>query len=79
MRAILDWPLGSTAARGVSAMLNCIGTMPVRDAVLAIPGAHLHDYGKAPRAGRKLGHVTVLADDASTLDERIEAVSATLG
>ena len=44
-------------------MLNCIGTMPDRDAVLAIPGAHLHDYGKAPRPGRKLGHVTVDRDD----------------
>jgi 5-(carboxyamino)imidazole ribonucleotide synthase len=59
-------------------MLNCIGTMPDRDAVLAIPGAHLHDYGKAPRAGRKLGHVTVLADDPNTLDERIDAVRAIL-
>jgi 5-(carboxyamino)imidazole ribonucleotide synthase len=78
LRAILGWPLGSTAARGVSAMLNCIGTMPDRDTVLAIPGAYLHDYGKAPRAGRKLGHVTVLADDPNTRDERIEAVRAIL-
>ena len=36
--------------------------MPDRDAVLAVPGAHLHDYGKAPRPGRKVGHVTVTAD-----------------
>ena len=63
VRAVLGWPLGSTAARGPSAMVNCIGVMPSRDAVLAIPGAHLHDYGKSPRAGRKLGHVTVIADD----------------
>ena len=61
VRAVLGWPLGSTAARGTGAMLNCIGTMPDRAAVLAIPGAHLHDYGKSPRAGRKLGHVTVAA------------------
>jgi 5-(carboxyamino)imidazole ribonucleotide synthase len=77
LRAILGWPLGSTAARGVSAMLNCIGTMPARTAVLALPGAHLHDYGKAPRAGRKLGHVTVIADDANELNTRVEAVRAT--
>ena len=51
LRAVLGWPLGSTAARGDCVMLNCIGTMPDRAAVLAIPGAHLHDYGKAPRAG----------------------------
>ena len=50
-------------ARGASAMVNCIGTMPERDAVLAVPGAHLHDYGKEPRPGRKLGHVTVTAPD----------------
>ena len=62
VRAVLGWPLGSTAARGPSAMVNCIGVMPTRDAVLAIPGAHLHDYGKSPRPGRKLGHVTVIAD-----------------
>ena len=79
LRAVLGWPLGVDGARAVlSAMLNCIGTMPDRDAVLAIPGAHLHDYGKAPRAGRKLGHVTVVADDPNDLDERIEAVRATL-
>ncbi len=63
VRAVLGWPLGSTAARGPSAMVNCIGVMPARDAVLAIPGAHLHDYGKSPRPGRKLGHVTVVAAD----------------
>ncbi len=68
LRAVLGWPLGSTKARGPCVMLNCIGTMPDRDAVLAIPGAHLHDYGKAPRPGRKLGHVTVVADDPTMLD-----------
>jgi 5-(carboxyamino)imidazole ribonucleotide synthase len=65
LRAVLGWPLGSTSCRGHSAMVNLIGTMPDRDAVLAIPGAHLHDYGKQPRAGRKLGHVTIRADSAA--------------
>jgi 5-(carboxyamino)imidazole ribonucleotide synthase len=68
VRAILGLPLGATTARGVSAMANCIGAMPTRDAVLRIPGAHLHDYGKAPRPGRKLGHVTVTATDTAELD-----------
>ncbi|HEX5096628.1 MAG TPA: 5-(carboxyamino)imidazole ribonucleotide synthase [Acidimicrobiia bacterium] len=67
VRAVLGWPLGSTAARGVNAMVNCIGAMPDRDTILAIPGAHLHDYGKTPRAGRKVGHVTITA---TTDDER---------
>jgi len=68
LRAILDLPLGSTAARGHAAMLNLIGTMPARDAVLGIAEAHWHDYGKEPRPGRKLGHVTVLASTASKRD-----------
>ena len=75
MRAVLGWPLGSTAPRGPSAMVNCIGVMPSRDAVLAVPGAHLHDYGKAPRTGRKLGHVTVTAADDAELEARLDAVT----
>lgn len=67
LRAVLGWPLGSTAPRGVSAMVNCIGSMPARERVLDVPGAHWHDYDKAPRPGRKVGHVTVTAADATTL------------
>jgi 5-(carboxyamino)imidazole ribonucleotide synthase len=74
LRAVLHWPLGSTAARGPAAMVNCIGTMPDRDALLAIPGVHVHDYGKAPRPGRKLGHVTITAPDEDRLEERLAAV-----
>jgi len=57
-------------------MVNCIGTMPDRDAVLRVPGAHLHDYAKLARAGRKLGHVTVTAPDAHTLAPRLAEVEA---
>ena len=64
LRAILGLPLGDTRAVGHAAMVNFIGTLPARDAVLAVPGAHHHDYGKAPRPGRKLGHCTVVARDA---------------
>jgi len=78
VRAVLGWPLGSTAGRGPSAMVNCIGAMPSRDAVLAIPGAHLHDYGKSPRRGRKLGHVTVVADGEHELATGLDAVKALL-
>lgn len=68
LRAILGWPLGDTAAVGHSAMVNYIGTLPVRERVLALPGAHHHDYGKAPRPGRKLGHCTLVAATASARD-----------
>jgi 5-(carboxyamino)imidazole ribonucleotide synthase len=78
LRAILGWPLGSTAARGASVMLNCIGTTPDPAAVLAIPGAHLHRYGKEPRPGRKLGHVTITADSARDLDASVAQAQALL-
>ncbi len=77
LRAILGWPLGSTAARGFSAMVNLVGEMPDRDAVLAIPGAHLHDYEKEPRPGRKLGHVTMTASTAEELESRLGRLRAT--
>jgi len=60
LRAILDLPLGSTEVRGEAVMVNLIGAAPAPEEILAIPGAHLHLYGKAPRPGRKLGHVTLL-------------------
>jgi 5-(carboxyamino)imidazole ribonucleotide synthase len=71
LRAILGWPIGRTEATGVSAMVNCLGTLPDPAAVLAVPGAHLHVYGKEPRPGRKLGHVTVVAPNARELDARL--------
>ena len=49
-------------------MVNLIGTLPDVDAVLAVPGARLHLYGKAPRPGRKLGHVTVPAHRRAELE-----------
>ncbi|MFI5054155.1 MAG: 5-(carboxyamino)imidazole ribonucleotide synthase, partial [Acidimicrobiia bacterium] len=78
LRAVLGLPLGSTAARGVSTMVNCIGDLPDPEAVLAIPGAHLHDYGKSARPGRKLGHVTVTADNPAALAARMTELNARL-
>lgn len=78
LRACLGWPLGRAAAPRPSAMVNLIGTIPATERVLAIPEARLHLYGKAPRPGRKLGHITLTADDAQTLDERIKAIQALL-
>jgi 5-(carboxyamino)imidazole ribonucleotide synthase len=71
LRAILGMPLGSTAAVGHSAMINLIGEVPEESAVLAVPNAHLHLYGKLARPGRKLGHVTVRADRAEKLKARL--------
>jgi 5-(carboxyamino)imidazole ribonucleotide synthase len=59
LRAIAGLPLGSTRARGLCAMINILGSYPNLEKVASIPGAHVHLYGKAPRPGRKLGHVTI--------------------
>jgi 5-(carboxyamino)imidazole ribonucleotide synthase len=67
LRAVLRLPLGSTESRP-TAMFNLIGEAPPAADVLAVPGAHLHLYGKEPRPGRKLGHVTLVEPTAA--DER---------
>jgi 5-(carboxyamino)imidazole ribonucleotide synthase len=74
IRAVVGLPLGPTATRGPSAMVNCIGTMPDRSALAAMPGVFLHDYAKSARPGRKLGHVTVTATDAAQLEARLAPV-----
>ena len=79
LRAIVGLPLGSTEPVGVSAMVNLIGSIPDAAALGAVPGAHLHDYGKESRPGRKVGHVTVLADDAAALERRVRQVQAIVG
>jgi 5-(carboxyamino)imidazole ribonucleotide synthase len=72
LRAVLGWPLGNPNARGHAAMLNLLGRLPPRDAVLGIAGAHLHDYGKGPRPGRKVGHCTLVDAERARLLERLE-------
>jgi len=57
---------------------HLLWALPEPAAVLAVPGAHLHRYGKSPRPGRKVGHVTVTADDRAELDLRVGAVRAVL-
>ncbi len=61
LRAIMGLPLGSTTLKDSHIqMFNMIGQEWPMASVLAVTGAHFHSYGKEPRAGRKLGHVTVL-------------------
>jgi 5-(carboxyamino)imidazole ribonucleotide synthase len=70
VRAIAGLPLGSTKARGHSAMINLVGQMPTREPLLKEAGLHWHDYGKSARPGRKLGHVTICDDTARARDRR---------
>jgi len=74
LRAITGLPLGDASARGAAAMVNLVGRLPPRELILALPGAHLHLYDKAPRPGRKIGHVTLVAEDAATLDQALPAL-----
>ena len=79
VRAVLGLPLGDTAAIGRSCMLNWIGELPDADAVLRENGAHWHDYGKSPRAGRKVGHATVCVRDDETLAKVLRRIGDALG
>jgi 5-(carboxyamino)imidazole ribonucleotide synthase len=76
LRAVLGLPLGSTGAAGHCAMLNLIGDLPESPEVLAVPDAHLHLYGKSPRLGRKLGHVTLRAASTERLALRLSELPA---
>jgi 5-(carboxyamino)imidazole ribonucleotide synthase len=69
LRALAGLPLGRTDMRQEALLVNAVGRMPDASAVLACPDVHLHDYRKAPRPGRKVGHVTALADSRESLEE----------
>lgn len=59
LRAICGMPLGDTHAMCDCVMFNIIGAWPDKAALLRLPGTHVHDYQKAARPGRKIGHVTL--------------------
>ena len=79
LRAVLGLPLGETRVLGHACMLNWIGEMPDAAPVLQEAGGHWHDYGKEPRAGRKVGHATLRADDAAALAHALARVGVALG
>ena len=78
VRAICGLPLGSTRQLAPAAMANLLGDCwangePDWAAALAVPGVSLLLYGKSePRPGRKMGHLTALAD---SVDEAIANVT----
>ncbi|KAJ7618519.1 phosphoribosylaminoimidazole carboxylase [Roridomyces roridus] len=87
LRAILSLPLGSTALKVPScAMLNIIGLSSSMDEIkaltsvaLSVPGASVHLYGKSEcRKGRKMGHITVVADSDAELRTRLRILLAAL-
>ncbi len=71
-------PLGDTNAQGYSGMINLIGEMPGRAVELQADNCFVHDYGKEPRPGRKLGHVTIVADTSLALEEQLSSLGKLL-
>ena len=51
--------------------MNLIGAVPKKSPLLKLPDVHLHDYGKEPRPGRKVGHVTVVCASRKERDAQL--------
>jgi 5-(carboxyamino)imidazole ribonucleotide synthase len=89
VRALCGLPLGDSRAHSAAVMVNLLGDLwfdgaqqqePDWASLLAIPGLCLHLYGKqSPRAGRKMGHFTVIGDNAQQVYERAMQARKTLG
>jgi 5-(carboxyamino)imidazole ribonucleotide synthase len=84
LRAVLDLPLGGTGSHEAwSVMVNVLGgpaegTLADRypEALAGHPTAKLHNYGKLPRPGRKVGHVTVIGADLDDVVYEARAAAA---
>ena len=85
VRAMARLPLGETRQHSPAVMLNLLGDLwfaggddqtaprePQWERILALPGAHLHLYGKDnPRRGRKMGHLTLVAPTLEEAQQRL--------
>ncbi|MBV8125032.1 MAG: 5-(carboxyamino)imidazole ribonucleotide synthase [Paucibacter sp.] len=90
VRAMAGLPLVAPRLHSPTLMLNLLGDLwfdaqgrertPLWDQVLALPGTHLHLYGKTnPRAGRKMGHLNITAADAQQADQVARQAASLLG
>lgn len=78
LRAVAGLPLGPTGALGHCAMINIIGDATRAESLPEKPGRSVHLYGKAPREGRKLGHVTLVAASEGELGVLLRETAAAL-
>ena len=85
LRAVLDLPLGLTdPSHAHVATVNVFGgpegtdPAPLLGRALGVPGVHVHLYGKEPRTGRKLGHVTACGDDPEEVRARAWSAASAL-
>jgi 5-(carboxyamino)imidazole ribonucleotide synthase len=74
--AITNEPPGSTKNREYAGMINLIGQIP--EVARNLSHGQLHDYGKAPRPGRKLGHITVVAPSEIDRDRLLAEIEASV-
>lgn len=74
VRAVAGLPLGATTCDRPTAMLNIIGQHPKTEDILQLKDAHLHLYGKSEREGRKLGHITLTANNHHDLANGIAQI-----
>jgi 5-(carboxyamino)imidazole ribonucleotide synthase len=81
LRAVLNLPLGKTdSLKPVAVMANLLGVSESQNfmdnyaqVMSNFPGIKIHSYGKAPRPGRKLGHITVVGEDSNACSQIAEA------
>lgn len=78
LRAVAGLPLGSTAARLPTCMVNIIGKNGDVQQLLQEEGVHLHLYGKEEREGRKLGHLNLVAANSEELLAKLDKVAKLL-
>ena len=79
LRAICGMPLGDTSNKFRALMFNLLGEMPKVAGDIDSPSIHWHDYKKAAREGRKIGHVTVTAETAGGLEAKADELADQLG
>jgi 5-(carboxyamino)imidazole ribonucleotide synthase len=81
LRAVSNLPLGKTdSIKKAAVMANLLGVSDSKDfmdnypqVMSNFPDIHIHSYGKTPRLGRKLGHITVVGDDLEACLQTAEA------
>ncbi|WP_448550127.1 5-(carboxyamino)imidazole ribonucleotide synthase [Thalassotalea fusca] len=78
VRTVCGLPIGSTALVRPTAMINILGEDTLPNSLLAIPGVAIHWYGKAKRAGRKMGHINVSAATSEQLQHSLTLVAKAL-
>lgn len=78
IRAVAGLPLGSTQTIRPTVMVNIIGQYPQVSDVLALEGVHLHLYDKSERAGRKIGHITLMPLQSTQLTKLCQNLSKIL-